>query len=157
MEDMKAVGHGMREDIEKLRGQTTLLIRVLTKEVDIILKWRNNAENLQKKISKFNADQFGILHRQEKIYKRALVRLRESAEEFLNQPLELPPLQAMFGSEDSSSTPKNITKLIEKRSADSDPQLGGFLLLLMPNEMKRQYLEQDQFRINGPLGLPGLR
>ena len=97
LEELTILGEEVKEDIRQMRGQTQELKDVLIKEVEIIIRWRNNAENLSEKLTLLDLDKLTRLHIYGDIYIRALARLRESAEEYLEQPVELDSDNVLFG------------------------------------------------------------
>lgn len=82
---------GLSADIEEVKAQTSNLVSVLEFELTIVSSWKNNAENLQKKLDVISLDKFERLKLYRQIYQRSLTALKESADAYLNQPGELFP------------------------------------------------------------------
>ena len=79
----------MKEDIGNIRSQTTGLIQVLESELRIVTVWKNNAEKMDSRLETLSLDNFERLPLYRKSFLRAVVALRKSAEDFLDQPIVL--------------------------------------------------------------------
>ena len=62
---------------------------VLQTELRIVASWKTNAQDLDGKLDSLSLDSFERLALYRNSFLRSVVRLRESAEEYLNQPVEL--------------------------------------------------------------------
>ena len=62
---------------------------VLQTELRIVASWKTNAQNLNGKLDRLSLDRFERLPLYRNSFLRSVVRLRKSAEEYLNQPVEL--------------------------------------------------------------------
>ena len=62
---------------------------VLQTELRIVASWKTNAQDLDGKLDSLSLDSFERLPLYRNSFLRSVVRLRESAEEYLNQPVEL--------------------------------------------------------------------
>jgi len=89
IEVLEALGENVKKDISDVKARTDKLIKLLEREVDIIGRWSNNAKNLDKKLDRLDLSKFEKLPLYRDNFSKALVRLRESAEEYLAQPEQL--------------------------------------------------------------------
>ena len=87
--ELDAIGKSVKEDIGNIKTQTTNLIQVLEKELSIVTAWKNNAEKMDSRLDTLSLDKFERLPLYRKTFLRAIVALRESAEDYLNQPIVL--------------------------------------------------------------------
>ena len=62
---------------------------VLQTELKIVASWKTNAQDLDAKLDSLSLDSFEKLPLYRNSFLGSVVRLRESAEEYLNQPVEL--------------------------------------------------------------------
>ena len=79
----------MKEDIGNIRSQTTALIQVLERELSIVTAWKNNTKKMDSRLDNLSLDNFERLPSYKKSFLRAVVALRESAKDFLDQPIVL--------------------------------------------------------------------
>jgi len=89
IKELEALGESVRDDITRVKSDTDELIDWLELEVDIIGRWKNNAENFNRKLDNVDISKFETLPLYKKSFSSALARLRESAEEYLAQPEQL--------------------------------------------------------------------
>ena len=87
--ELDAIGKSVKEDIGNIKTQTTNLIQVLEKELSIVTAWKNNAEKMDSRLDTLSLDKFDRLPLYRKSFLRAVVALRKSAEDFLDQPIVL--------------------------------------------------------------------
>ena len=85
LEALEAIGKNVTEDVRHLRRRLTGLTDLLEREADIIGEWKNNAENVNNKLERLDLSQFQRLPLFRKAFSMALDRLRESAEEYLDE------------------------------------------------------------------------
>ena len=62
---------------------------VLQTELRIVASWKTKAQDLDGKLDRLSLDKFERLPLYRNFFLRSVVRLRKSAEEYLNQPVEL--------------------------------------------------------------------
>ena len=84
--ELDDIGKSVKKDIGNIKTQTTNLIQVLEKELSIVTAWKNNAEKMDSRLDTLSLDKFDRLPLYRKSFLRAVVALRESAEDFLDQP-----------------------------------------------------------------------
>jgi len=89
IEELEALGESVKADVGQVKQDTDKLINLLEREVDIIGRWKNNAENLHKKLDRVDLAKFERLPLYRNTYSMALARLRGSVEEYLAQPEQL--------------------------------------------------------------------
>ena len=87
--ELDEIGESVKEDIGNIKTQTTGLIQVLERELSIVTAWKNNAEKMDGRLDTLSLDKFERLPLYRKTFLRAIVALRESAEDYLNQPIVL--------------------------------------------------------------------
>ena len=116
-ETVKAV---VKDEIGVVKANTEKMIKLLEREVDIIGRWSNNAQNLDKKLDKIDLSKFEELPLYRGNFSKALARLRESAEEYLAQPEQLwedeeTPTQNRRKRRDLRNSPAFLTRSHERR------------------------------------------
>jgi len=89
LEELEALGESVVEDIEGIKTTTGDLIRGLERELDIVSDWKNDALVMDKKLDRIDLLKFERLPLYRDIFAREVVALREAAEEYLNQPVQL--------------------------------------------------------------------
>ena len=87
--ELDEIGKSVKKDMGNIKTQTTNLIQVLEKELSIVTAWKNNAEKMDGRLDTLSLDKFDRLPLYRKSFLRAVVALRESAEDFLDQPIVL--------------------------------------------------------------------
>ena len=87
--ELDAIGKSVKKDIRNIKTQTTGLIQVLESELRIVTVWKNNAEKMDSRLDTLSLDKFDRLPLYRKSFRRAVVALRKSAEDFLDQPIVL--------------------------------------------------------------------
>ena len=87
--ELDEIGESVKKDIGNIRSQTTALIQVLERELSIVTAWKNNAEKMDSRLETLSLDNFERLPLYRKSFLRAVVALRKSAEDFLDQPIVL--------------------------------------------------------------------
>ena len=87
--ELDEIGESVKTDIGNIRSQTTASIQVLERELSIVTAWKNNAEKMDSRLETLSLDNFERLPLYRKSFLRAVVALRESAEDFLDQPIVL--------------------------------------------------------------------
>jgi len=116
-DNVKAV---VKDEIGVVKANTEKMIKLLEREVDIIGRWSNNAQNLDKKLDKIDLSKFEELPLYRGNFSKALARLRESAEEYLAQPEQLwedeeTPTQHRRKRRDLKNSPAFLTRRHERR------------------------------------------
>jgi len=91
LEELKSIGDQAKRDVGQIKTTTGDLIKVLENELSLITAWKNDAENLNRKLDRMDLDKFKDMPIYRTSFARALRNLRESAQEFLNQPENLFP------------------------------------------------------------------
>jgi len=94
LEELKSIGNQAKRDVGQIKTTTGGLILVLENELSLVTALKNDAGYLNRNIDRMDLDRMDLdIFRDRPIYRtsyaRALRKLRESAEEFLNQPVNL--------------------------------------------------------------------
>ena len=87
--ELDEIGKSVKKDMGNIKTQTTGLIQVLESELRIVTVWKNNAEKMDGRLDTLSLDKFDRLPLYRKSFLRAVVALRKSAEDFLDQPIVL--------------------------------------------------------------------
>jgi len=89
LEELEALGESVVEDVEGIKTTTGDLIRGLERELAIVSDWKNDALVMDKKLDTIDLLKFERLPLYRDIFAREVVALREAAQEYLNQPVQL--------------------------------------------------------------------
>jgi hypothetical protein len=89
LKELDDLGEGVRKDIGVIKSTTGELVKVLERERAIVSDWKNDAEALDRKLDRMDLAKFNRLTLYRNSFKNAVIKLRESAEEYLRQPVNL--------------------------------------------------------------------
>lgn len=79
----------MIEDVDAIKNTTRYLINGLENELSIVSDWKNDAEKMDEKLDTLDLYRFEKMSLYRASFEKKVVALRESAEDYLNQPVEL--------------------------------------------------------------------
>jgi len=89
LEELEVLVESASADVNALRNTIPQLIQALEHELNIVSDWRRDAEKLDEKLDTLDLEKFARMSLYRRSFEKKLVALRESAENYLNQPVQL--------------------------------------------------------------------
>lgn len=89
LEELEARGESALADVKALKDNIPQLIKALADELNIVSHWKNDADGLKEKLDTLDLDKFARMSLYRRCFEKKVVALRESAEDYLNLPVEL--------------------------------------------------------------------